>query len=368
MGYIEYQKGQSARYYYLSHILILLKTLIMKALQTIILIFSLTPIFSQKKAILNNPDIIWAAEVETDFVVDNYTLADKTENNLIYTLKLIGKNNDLSDYESAFFTEILFKEIFSNRLKIYADSECQKQLDSSILISIDTATNCWATSFSNQYHTVRNKILSSSISEYRLKHFMFYDERKSKWDIVAISVAALVNDYDEKRDIVGKKPIFWFNVINEKPKLSSNDIVWAKRITTKGNSIDLDSVKVFKGASVNPMIDFIAALKNKPKMSFYLGDDFSDKRKLTLYDRAKIISWVDTLTEMKNGEVINSVEKKELDITKIRKLRLVQNWFWDENKKRLSVWLEAVAPMKQEEDEEGNFLYKRALFYQRNDD
>ena len=368
MGCIQYQKGQIIRYYYLSHILILLKTLIMKALQTIILIFSLTPIFSQKEAVLKNPDIIWAGEVETDFVVDNYKQADLLGSNLISTIKLLEINPQLTDSEDNFLSQILIDEIFSNKSKFYADKNLKVPLDTSSLISIDTIINCFASVGEKFLFIIPNRIRQSEINDYRLRQIIFYDVKKAKWGIEVLSICAVKNVTDELGDFLYRKPIFWFNVFNEKPKLSSNDIVWAKRLTTLKNSIDLDSVNVLKGLSINPMIHFIAALKNKPKMPFYSSDDFSDKKKLTLYDRAKIISWVDTLTEIKNGETINSIEKKELDIAKVRKLRLVQNWFWDKNKKRLSVWLEAVAPMKKEEDEEGKFFYERALFYQRNDD
>lgn len=341
----------------------------MKELQTIILIFSFIPLFSQKETILNNPDIIWAAEVETDFIVDNYKHADVSNSNLISTIKLLENNPQLSDFEDNFLSKILLDNVFSNKSKFYAEKHLKVPLDTFSLIHIDTIINCFPSPGEKLLYIIHNRIDQSEISEYRLRQIVFYDVKKAKWAITALSVCAVKNVTDELGGFLFKEPIFWFNVFNEKPELTSNDIIWAKRLTTLKNSIHLDSVKVLKGKNINPMIDFIGALKNKSRMCFYPGEDFSNKRKLSIYDRAKITSWVDTLIEIKNEEVIGkSIVNRELNVTKIRKLRLVQNWFWDDKKKRLSVWLEAVAPMKQEEDEEGNFWYDRKLFYQRNDD
>ena len=263
------------------------------------------------------------------------------------------------------------KDIFSNQMKIYSESGLTQLTDTFALISIDTITPCYESVIPDEplkYKIYFNKTTSDHVDEYRLRQIIFYDAKKAKWGIEVVAAAALISDvYDDSGNYIGKKPLFWFNIFNEKPKLTSNDIVWAKRLSTWKNNIELDSVKIFKGASINPMSHFIDALTNKPKMPFY-SNDFSEMRKLSLSERRNIISWVDTLTETRYDTIKYTYIKRNLDVSKVRKLHLVQNWFWDENKKRLSVWLEAVAPMKQECDEEGNFLYEKTLFYQRNDD
>ncbi len=49
-------------------------------------------------------------------------------------------------------------------------------------------------------------------------------------------------------------------------------------------------------------------------------------------------------------------------------LGFIQNWYWDESKKRLGIWLSATSILKDVNDSEGNRMFRRPLFYRRTDD
>jgi hypothetical protein len=55
----------------------------------------------------------------------------------------------------------------------------------------------------------------------------------------------------------------------------------------------------------------------------------------------------------------------EINVGDIRELRLVQRWYWDERRARLSICLDAVAPLMDVHDDNGNFRYQKPLFYRR---
>jgi hypothetical protein len=47
---------------------------------------------------------------------------------------------------------------------------------------------------------------------------------------------------------------------------------------------------------------------------------------------------------------------------------MIQNWYWDDKKKMLEIYLSAKSILKDVKNEAGEFLYKRPLFYRRTDD
>ncbi|HAD14887.1 MAG TPA: hypothetical protein DCF33_20860, partial [Saprospirales bacterium] len=91
------------------------------------------------------------------------------------------------------------------------------------------------------------------------------------------------------------------------------------------------------------------------------------EHKLPLSERKKIISQTDTIVEYNKetweGSVI--IRPPLLKSIKVTELRMVQIWAWDEKKKSLYIWLDAVAPIY-----EMSFFYPkkgwgRPLFYQK---
>ena len=57
-----------------------------------------------------------------------------------------------------------------------------------------------------------------------------------------------------------------------------------------------------------------------------------------------------------------------IKVTDIKELRILQNWYWDDKKQQIEIWLSAVSPLINVKDEAGDFLYKYPLFYRRTDD
>ena len=49
-------------------------------------------------------------------------------------------------------------------------------------------------------------------------------------------------------------------------------------------------------------------------------------------------------------------------------VKLIQNWYWNNRKKRIEIWLSAIAPLKQETNNMTDIYYNRPLFYRRTDD
>jgi hypothetical protein len=57
------------------------------------------------------------------------------------------------------------------------------------------------------------------------------------------------------------------------------------------------------------------------------------------------------------------VENHSITAESLYRLRLVENWFWDERKKRLKVQLVRFAPMLEVRDDMDNYRFDRPLLY-----
>ena len=78
-----------------------------------------------------------------------------------------------------------------------------------------------------------------------------------------------------------------------------------------------------------------------------------------------IIAWKDTLVvfEPSTDEEQTIVKSNNLLEEEIKELRLIQNWYWNDKKKKLSIHLKAVAPMRDIFGDDGFFRYKKPLFF-----
>lgn len=70
------------------------------------------------------------------------------------------------------------------------------------------------------------------------------------------------------------------------------------------------------------------------------------------------------MTWISGGSSVGHPEYK-INLDHIRGLRFGQTWYWDERRHRLSICLDAVAPLLDVYDSMGNFRYLRPLFYRK---
>jgi hypothetical protein len=108
------------------------------------------------------------------------------------------------------------------------------------------------------------------------------------------------------------------------------------------------------------------------------GDDaFPDFTKMGMSDTTKISKKIEVDTAKKQVTVIDSfpeyipeplIDPLVLYGTKaIYRLKIIQDWYWDEKLNNICVRLFAVAPMKKIYNEAGEFLFDMPLFYRLND-
>lgn len=334
------------------------------------LLLNYSNLFSQtveaKQKYLSDPKIIWAVEVEKDYIVDHREKAEENRTNRIYTLKQLGITDELSDEPNFSFNKLIEGAIFSNQIKIYADSNLTDEKDSLYVERKDTIL-----SDQNSLPKISYQRKGfDSLYEYRLRAIVFYNEKKANWDIEVLALAPLYNVYDENGNILIKNPWFWLKVRNDKPDIFSKDIIWAKRISDRDKMIhtfkhrfynSFISIKPIKELTFNHVKDFVDRMEKDSLLKVHA---VTEDRLLSWKEKQRLIFQTDTINS--DGKIYYITNRLNTD--NLLQLRLVHNWFWDDKQKQLFIKLERIGPMTNVVDKNGNYLYMIPYFYRYTED
>lgn len=353
--------------------------------------------------LLKNKNITWVAEIYTDFYVDNPALAVEKDANRVRIIKL-QPNPKISGDD---FIDILEDIVYSEKAPIFSDSTCQNQISKRFLFPPDSV---------ERYDSIkqeRKKIIIFSCgfllfpegenTFIRVRQVVYYDAKRAQFGLRTLAFAPMAFVRNESGEFLGSRPVFWMKAedIIKRPRLSSAAITWAKMVVAH-NGFDTKNVKILKQTGENmPILHFLNVAEKEPKKTFFSGESYINMVKLPFSERSSIFFRRDTIYENSNigsnadngfpdftricfpqlnataqiidtsnyliVNKIDTVKDFHLDKKTITRLRLVQEWFWDDSKHKLSIRLVAVAPIKELINEKGEFMFYLPLFYRRID-
>lgn len=336
----------------------------------LLLILTLLPqLLSAQSAFLKDPDIVWAAEIEQDWVVDIPSLENESEQG-ITTLKLLRTEKNEGTWSSPYLADLVFQAAQQGHLAIFDDPRCQNpsdffrhypRLDS--MVTFDPET------YEEKMQVIHVEINpASEFKAWRLRQVLAYHRKSATWSTTVESIAPLVVIKNMEGDSIGIKPLFWFQPDNERQKTASNDVVWAKRTKnfpkqTRVSTTFETLVKVTDGFQ-NPLYHLIEELHKNEKTPIY---DISDWKVIPLDRRRDLLAPPDTVItlDVETMERKTLAVRNDINVADIYGLRLVQTWYWNERRQRLSICLDAVAPMLDVRDRDGLIRYSKLLFYRK---
>ena len=326
-------------------------------------------LFAQVDDLLKNKDIKWVAEITTDLILDNPDSSVEKHLNRIRTLKLLP-NQKVSGSDDRFeFSYIIHNLIKTDKIPFFADSGCQKRVFIKDISNLDTI--CCGVS-PEVYISEVCRLLSfyqpEDFKVFRVRQIVYYNAKKVQFGLRTLAFAPLVNHYVES-DLIVLKPVCWIKAedIEKRPKLSSNDIIWA-RVFAFYKGFDIKKAKILKQTSENmPMLHFLNAAEKDANKVFFSGESFFDMEKIPHeYLNLLFQTRRDTTSDITGFKDLLVLETP-FDKTAIKNLRLVQEWFWDERKQKLRIRFVAAAPMQDVNNDAGEFMYMQPLFYRRTD-
>ncbi|MEO6039332.1 MAG: hypothetical protein ABIQ93_13045, partial [Saprospiraceae bacterium] len=188
------------------------------------------------------------------------------------------------------------------------------------------------------------------------------------WTTTLEAVAPLVEQWDDAGDSIAIGPFFWFKPDDKLQKLTDDAIVWAK--TTRNIQektqvlIDADWVLKVSAGFKNPLVHLLQVMKTDQKTPFY---DAWNEKPLSAAERLSLLSSTDTMVTFnaQTYEEKTEIRHREINPDSIKELRLLQTWYWDEERHRLSICLEGVGPVVDYLDGMGDFRFSRVPFYRR---
>jgi Gliding motility associated protein GldN len=261
------------------------------------------------------------------------------------------------------------------KLPIYKDDNCTQLTTYDIALrNVDTLTD------PNAYETRTcrlgvGNIYDEDILFFRAHQILHYDSSKVQFGLRTLAIAPMRKMTDEKGELINWEPVFWIKAtdLTGKRNLSNDAITWAKRMELRnGVALKADNVKILKGFGDNePVASLFEAIKKKAEIPFYDSYYTSIRTQFSMARRA------DFFTEKDSSKPFNittyNIDEHHfptngIKVTDIKELRILQNWYWDNKKQQIEIWLSAVSPLVDMKNEAGEFLYKYPLFYRRTDD
>ncbi len=330
---------------------------------------NLLPLSAQINDLLKNKDITWVAEISTDLIVDNPDSAFEKGINSVRTIKLLP-NPLVSGYDDHLeFSYIIHDVIKSDKIPFYVDSTCEKRAFFKDVSHLDTIIACFQPFYDGKVHTISFFHNPEEFKSFRVRQIVFYNAKRAQFGMHTLAFAPLIDYNNEIGTLINTRPLCWIKAedIKKRPRLSSDDITWARMLVPKGG-FDIRKAKILKQVSDDmPMIHFLNIAEKDSTKIFYSNESAMNMKKIPFKDLSLIFLRMDTLTADISGLQGGGIFENRLDKSKIQRLRLVQEWFWDDRKQTLSIRLVAAGPIQEVTNEADEFLYYKPLFYRRLD-
>lgn len=168
-------------------------------------------------------------------------------------------------------------------------------------------------------------------------------------------------DFPEPVNGVVKKEMMNERRILEYDYTREADIMWEKTIW---RVIDVrEKMNLPFAYPDRPFFTVLAEAAEENKIQLYVDDDFTEpmtaEARQSMKGKVDTIPYYDPVTyEEKFKVVVN-----ELDPSDIKRFRIKEVWFFDRESSTLKVRILGISPLKDEYDENGNFLYERPMFW-----
>jgi len=357
---------------------------------------------SAQFAFLKDPDIVWAAEIEQDWVVDIPSLEEEWDKGII-TLKQVRSRENELHWSSPYLAELVFEAARRGDLAVFKDPDCKEKLNVNAVFPkvvtlttvnsvkgdllhfetdsrpdevndliwyqhADTIITFDPVTYEAQIVAVRSQPEPfSKVVAWRLRQVLAYHKKSASWSTEVVGIAPLMEFRDWHKDTIELRPAFWFKTDNKRHKLHSNRIVWAKKTFSDkqpGTEIPANPPNPLKAAKgfENPVSHMLCVFESGKKTPFY---DSQGGKLLSFEERKNRMPVTDTIVSYDpvTFEETITIEQKGIRYSQVQQIRLVQTWNWDARRARLSICLDAVAPIEGVCNDMGDIRFTRPLFY-----
>lgn len=330
---------------------------------------------------LNHPDVIWAAEIEITYSLKPPPAADPLwANDIVYWKSYDPK--DPVQYEGG---ELLIRKILqAARSGLWPAWQLHNPEEQLTLTAVadslgwgyDTIVTFDVITYEESVKIVRNELDPSGFTAIRARQLLYFDNKKGEFGLATIAVAPVFrftkkvqvkNASEATRDTILyervpfwlKMPAFSKKIRRKHPDVNHSEILWAAQVKTLGHSPEPDHVMPLKNTKPTVMQALLDRFRYDPR---YKATDFYNEP-LPFETREALFVSSDTLVRYNPETYAESIEinRNEIRADDTPRLRLVENWYWDDRQQRLIILLDRFAPMVERDFP----VWQRPLFWRR---
>lgn len=349
-----------------------------KTLLALLACFCSLSLLAQYEKILADPTVSWAAEIELTLTLEAgcevWPFAWPNDSlNTSTVLKTVSTAPEDTLYHGPqSLHERLFDLMISGRWPAFADAglrlplsveECLdrycQMTDNHMLFDPEQPEESVPMT---KLHLTRFGCPPSDLRLVKVRQLLVYRDKTASFELITRAIDPFVWWFGDSSRI-------WLAVPppdrNKHPDLADPGIIWARRLSTRGATPDVGALHALKHPEAPLLRSFLHRARTDPGLTLLDANweisPFKDRETLLGLHRRDTLVTYDPETWVEQIQVVH----REVNLENIRRLRLVQDWYWDARRQRLIVRLVAVAPMVEELDSEGDVRYSRPLFYRK---
>ncbi|MCH2043730.1 MAG: hypothetical protein MK212_06270 [Saprospiraceae bacterium] len=340
-------------------------------LSCILLVMGTSTIAQSLKEIKKNKDIIWAAEQETNYLfididITSSAAAYITEKRLKRELELT--NNQVKILKSvvaesqksypADNSELLHRKLHAelynkDGIKLYKTNKLETTYTSrelkDILYDTDTIITFDPTNYDEIVKLVENIKNPNDLRTFKIKEIIYYDNSKMEFRIVPQAIGINEFLYNGNGKSTGKiKTVIWLpiNVVNKALDYSNQkELSWARRTYQNRVFSEISNQKIIKGN------------QSQKEITTLMLNDISKKYKKVHLGDPKNRDGATPLTDP--SIVKQKIDAGEWNTEQLSGVQFIQDWYWNNTTKQLSVRYVGFAPFDQQQENQYNTWFIR---------
>ena len=346
-------------------------------LVTFLLLWSFPYTFAQIEDLLADPNITWIGETELEYDLEPEYLIGSGNPKMDRYYECRVRKNDFNDCNNYYdVISDIGDAIAAGKLLAYDKKDGRKltkeEISQRFILGLDSLTT-----FDLETQEERIKIVTicepaiSFIRTLRVKKVWYYNRKIRQFANRVIGVSFMMPVYDEKKDsILKEKGVLMyvaFPMRNQKElHINMPQVPFCMETT---EYVEIDSFKTLKGNLNKTFEQFFFQLPKNKAIETYSRESSSccnqliDKEEYQYIFNASLDS-INLFNHHDYREPVKVAKRPVLEFEDYsKKYKVVQTWYFDATTNQLVSKLDAVAPAKDEFDDNGNFLYTVPLFY-----
>lgn len=311
-------------------------------------------IFAQYDSVLNNPDVVWAAE--TDIL---YVFSKKAD-----TLSLYKDPSEPAPHkDSEYMMRRLLQTAAAGDWPAWDINDTSVPISKAAVQQVLGSRDTFSEDSSFTY-PFTNPALYYGLN---VRQLLYYNIREGNFCTCIDAIAPVLQIADQPATPLFwlKMPPCWQDFGRRLPDVNDSDYTWATRIATNRNSPMPDSLPFYRKKLEIPLMQH---LLDRFKSDSTFTIEPMNGKPLSMGDRYGMVVKQDTMIicfPEHDDDPTTKVVYWVLEAKDLARIDLDQRWYWNERRKRLEIYTVGFAPAVRVQDNEGNFRFYRTLFWKR---